>query len=97
MHADLSAFPHALARLCIFAQFVGGYGEVRCRVRVVSAHSRDVVYQSPVQIVRFDERRQTRYFALRLTQITIHAAGEYWVEFYCNDQFVDDATLRFFA
>jgi len=91
----VSAFPHALARLCIFARLVGGYGEVRCQIRVVNAHDRDVVYQSPAQIVRFDDRRQTRYFVLQLTQITIHAAGEFWVEFYCNDQFVDDATLRF--
>jgi hypothetical protein len=91
----VQAFPHTLARLGIFAQLVSGYGAVRCQVRVVSAHNREVVYQSPAQTVRFDERRQTRYFVLRLAQLTIHAAGEFWVELYCNDEFVDDATLRF--
>jgi hypothetical protein len=64
------AFPHTLAKLCIFVQLVNGYGEVNCRVRIVNASNRDIMYQSPVHVVRFDDRRQTRYFRLKLTQIT---------------------------
>jgi len=88
------AFPHTLAKLCIFAQLVGGFGDVRCQVQVVNASNRDVVYRSPARTVRFDDRRQTRYYSLKLTQIIIPAPADFWVEFFCNDQFVDDATLR---
>jgi len=62
------AFPHVLPRLCVFAQLVGGHGEVNCIVRVVNAQNRDVVYESPRQTVRFDDRRQTRYFMLKITE-----------------------------
>jgi hypothetical protein len=88
------AFPHVIPRLCDFAQLIGGYGEVRCVVRVVNAHNQDVAYQSSERLVRFDDRLQTRYFSLRLEQVTIHTPGDFWVEFTCNDQFVDDAVLR---
>ena len=78
----------------MFAQLIGGHGDVRCRVRIVNARNRDVVYESAEQVVRFSDRLQTRYFTLRLVGITVHDPGDFWVEFSCNDQFVDDAVLR---
>ncbi len=94
--ARVASFPHTLAKLCVFAVLVNGYGDVSCRVRIVNAHGREVVYESAEQVLRFDDRAQTRYFTLRLTQITVPAPGEFWVELFCNKRFVDDATLRFF-
>jgi len=88
------AFPHVIPQLCVFAQLVGGHGDVRCVVRVVNAQTRDVAYQSTERVIRFDDRLQTRYFSLRLAQVTVHAPGEFWVEFHCNGQFVDAAVLR---
>jgi hypothetical protein len=88
------AFPHTIARLCIFAVLVGGYGDVRCRVRVVNAHNREVAYESPLRTIRFDDRLQTRYYAHRLEQITISAPRAFWVELTCNDEFIDDASLH---
>lgn len=87
-------FPHTLAKLCVFAQLVGGLGDVRRHVEVVDAASGEVAYRSPARVVRFDDRRQTRYYYLKLTQIVLPAAAEFWVEFFCNGQFLDDATLR---
>lgn len=87
------AFPHTLPRLCVFARLIGGHGEVKCRVEIVNAQSRTLMYTSPDQTLRFDDRRQTRYFTLRLTGISIPGPGEYWVEFYCNGRFVDDSVL----
>lgn len=67
------AVPHTIPHLCVFAQLIGGHGEVRCRVRIVNAHNRDVVYESAEQVVRFDDRLKTRYFILRLAGITARA------------------------
>ena len=88
------SFPHVLPRLGIFAQLVGGFGEVPCVVRVVNAHNRELVYESPVRTVAFGDRLDTRYFVMRLANITIRTAGDFWVEFYCGGLFVDDALLR---
>ncbi len=88
------SFPHVLARLCVFAQLIGGHGEGRSRVRIVNANSLETVYESPDQVIRFDDPLQTRYVALRLLGITIHGPGEYWVELTWDGQFVDDAVLR---
>lgn len=91
------SFPHVIPRLCVFARLIGGHGEVLCRVRIVNAQNRDVVYESADQPIRFDDRLQTRFFSLRLNQITVHAPGDFWVEFYCSGQFVDDAVLQILA
>jgi hypothetical protein len=93
---QVPTFPHTLDKLCVFAKLVGGLGDVRCHVEVVSAASGEVVYRSPTRVVRFDDRRQTRYYFLKLAQIILPAAGEFWVEFFCNGQFMDDATLRIY-
>jgi hypothetical protein len=88
------ALPHAIPKLCVFARLVGGHGDVRCRVRVVSARDLSVVYESADQPVRFADPLQTRYFVLRLTDVTIHTPGVYWLELSCDGQFLDDAILR---
>jgi hypothetical protein len=90
------SFPHVLPRLCVFAQLIGGHGEGRCRVRIVAARNLDAVYESSDQVIRFDDRLETKYYTLRLRQITLHGPGEYWVELMWNGRFVDDAVLRVF-
>lgn len=90
-------FPYTLAKLCVFARLVNGYGPVRCRVRIVDGGTRETVYESVENVLRFTDRMQTKYFLLRLTEIAVPAAGTFWVELYCNDVFVDDATLRFLS
>jgi hypothetical protein len=87
-------FPHIVPRLGVFAQLIGGYGDVRCRIRIVNAHTHAEVYQSGEQTIRFDDRLQTKYFVMRLSQITVHGPSDYWVEFFCDDQFMDDAVLH---
>lgn len=88
------SFPHVLAKFCVFAQLIGGHGRVECVVRIVNAQNRDVVYESSTQSVHFTDRRQTRYFILKLTDLKIHSPGDYWVELMCNNQFVDDAVFQ---
>ena len=67
---------------------------VRCSIRVVNSANRELTYESAEFPLRFNDRRQTRYFVLRITGIGIQEPGEYWVELQCNGQFVDDAVLR---
>ncbi|HXD86182.1 MAG TPA: hypothetical protein VN641_06795 [Urbifossiella sp.] len=88
------SYPYRIKKLCVFAQLIGGQGDVACVVRIVNSANRGLVYESEPFRLRFEERRQTRYFVLRITDIAIQAAGEYWVELTCDGSFVDDAVLR---
>ena len=88
------AFPHTLPQLCVFARLIDGFGDVRCRVEVSRASDRSLIYRSPERVLIFPDRHQTRYYILRMQQVRCPAAAEYWVEFFCNDEFVDDAVLR---
>lgn len=87
------AFPHTLARLCVFAKLSGGLGDARCRVRIVDMRDLSTFYQTAEHVIPFRDRRQILYATFRLENLTWSAAGEFVVEFFCDDQFVEDAVL----
>lgn len=89
-----AAFPYTLGKLCIFAQLVGGIGPVTLRLDVVRAAIREVIYSSGPRNVAFPGRHTTVAFSLRLRQFVFPAPGEYWVELYCQDQFLDDRLIH---
>jgi len=42
----------------------------------------------------FRDRRQKQYFVLRLENIALLHPGEYWIELFCDGQFIDDANFN---
>lgn len=88
------AFPYALDKLCVFAQLVGGVGEVTCRAEVIRATTNRAIYVSGRQRLTFPGRHTTVTYLLRLRRFVFPAPGEYTVELFCEDQFVDDRLLH---
>lgn len=89
-----SAFPYTLGKLCIFAQLAGGIGEVPARLDIVRAATGDIIYSTGSRLLRFPGRQTTITFSLRLQQFPFPAPGEYLVEFFCYDRYIDDRLLR---
>ncbi|HET6575754.1 MAG TPA: hypothetical protein VFG68_19290 [Fimbriiglobus sp.] len=91
--ADAS-FPYTLGKLCVFAQLVSGVGQVAMRLDIVRAVTRDVIYSSGPRHLSFPGRHTTLTFSLRLRQFVFPAPGGYWVELFCQDQFLDDRLIH---
>ena len=88
------SFPHTLARMCVFAQFEDGFGDAELQVFVVSAATGQVAFYSPVYRVPFTNRLAVVSVNIRLTDCPFPAAGEYWVELYCDRAIIGDRTLH---
>ncbi|MBA4065790.1 MAG: hypothetical protein C0501_19145 [Isosphaera sp.] len=80
----------------MFARLSDGFGDIRCRVRMVDARDGATVLETAERVLSFRDRRQTLYANLRLANLTWSGPGEFVVELYCDGEFVDDATLSVF-
>jgi hypothetical protein len=89
-----SPYPFRLGQLCVFAQLIGGAGEVPAHVEVVQADTEALVYVSPEQRLRFPRRHTTVSALFRIRNLVFPGPGQYFVEFYCHDNFLDDRLLH---
>jgi hypothetical protein len=87
------AFPHVLPRLCVFAKLSDGFGDVRCRVRIVDVQDLTAAFETSERTIHFRDRRQILYAMFKIEKLRFLAPGEFVVELFCNDEFVDDAVL----
>ena len=91
---DGAGYPCRLGRLCVFAQLIGGIGEVSLRLEVVSAENEAIIYTSPEQPVRFPDRRTTMSACFRILECPFPRPGVYLVELYAQGVFLDDRALH---
>jgi hypothetical protein len=87
-------YPFCLGQLCVFAQLVGGVGEVPTTVEVVNAETETVVYAFPEQGLRFASRQTIVSACFRIRNCVFSEPGVYVVELYCQGTFIDDRTLH---
>ncbi len=88
-----TTFPYALAKVCIFAWLRGGRGRVRSRIDIVQASTDTLVGRTADFVLDFTIR--TTHFAnYRLNRFPFPEPGYYYVELYCEGQFIDDQVVR---
>jgi hypothetical protein len=90
-------YPFRLGQLCVFAQLVGGVGEVPIHVEIVDPETEEVIYAFPEQRLRFSSRQATVSASFRIRNCSFSRPGVYVVELYCQDTFLDDRALHLLA
>ena len=96
----LEFLPNSLSiieEFCVFFDFVGGVAESIIRVEICDPRSDTVVFRTADRVVRFSGRHTTVAVNFRLKDIAIPDPGDYIIEVYCNNEFVDDRLLRITA
>lgn len=88
-----STFPHAQGQFVIFAQLVGGFGQVPFYFDVTFAQSGQVVYTTNTHRLAFPRRDQLVQLAYTMHGCQFPAPGLYLVELYCDGQWVADTSL----
>jgi hypothetical protein len=89
-----SPFPYCLAKLCVFVWWRDGLGKLKSRIDVVQASTGTVLRRTGDCILDFEERTSTIFARYRLEICTFPEAGNYYVEVYCQDEFVDDQLIQ---
>jgi hypothetical protein len=88
-----STFPYRLRKVCVFAWMRGGRGRVRTRVDIVQAATDTLVGRTRDLVVDFTQR--VAHFAVyRLHRFPFPQPGDYRVELYCENQFIDDQLVQ---
>ncbi len=92
-----ATFPFQLAKLCLFVCWRDGLGSLRTRVELVQASTGESIRTSANFVVEFTKRNSIRYARYLLEGCVCPEPGEYWVELYCEDEFVDDQVIHILA
>jgi hypothetical protein len=87
------AYPHTQARFCVFAQLVGGLGEVPFFVDVIFRPRNELVRTTQVQQLRFPDREVVVQMASEIQGCAFPAPGPYLLELYCDNTCVADVPL----
>ncbi|MCI0460540.1 MAG: hypothetical protein L0Z62_26600 [Gemmataceae bacterium] len=91
--ADAS-FPYSLAKVCVFVWWRDGFGKVRTRVDIVQASTETVIRRTRDCILDFEQRTDSVFARYKIENCTFPEPGYYYVEVYCEGEFVDDQILR---
>ena len=88
------AFPYCLPRLCVFVWWRDGLGKPKSRIDIVQASTGTLVRRTKDCILNFEQRTDSVFARYKLENCTFPAPGFYFVEVYCEGEFVDDQLLR---
>ena len=89
-----SGFPHTQAKVCVFAQLRGGWGDIPVHVEIMHADSDELLRKVGPFAVSFRDRSLTYRVRCQIEGVVFQGPGVYVVELYCDQQFVDDQTFR---
>jgi hypothetical protein len=89
-------YPYQLGKLCVFAEFTDGFGELPFHAEITQLATQETVLRTKEHRVRFPHRHACMKVCFRLKECMFPAPGDYAVELYCRDQFIDDRILHLF-
>jgi hypothetical protein len=87
-------FPFQLGKLCAFAWLRGGRGRVTFRVDIVSARTGEVVGRTPHRELDLANPNRSFYVKFLIPDFPFPEAGVYFVELFCDNEFLDDQPIH---
>jgi hypothetical protein len=89
--AQADGFPHVHIRIVVFAEFVDGLGNVPFVIRIVDAGNAELIYETPVRHLQFQDRMTVVQFVHNLQMVPFRRPGVYLIELWSDDEFMADA------
>ena len=86
-------YPHTQNRFCVFAQLVGGLGNVPFSIDIIYRPLDGVVWSAKVRHLRFPSREVVVQMVAEIRNCTFPDPGPYLLELYCNGVAVADVPL----
>jgi hypothetical protein len=90
-------YPHTQTRFCVFAQLVGGLGDVPFFIDIVFRERAEVVWTTGVHRLHFPNREVVVQMVVEIQGCEFAKAGSYLLELYCDNVCVADVPLHLLA
>jgi hypothetical protein len=87
-------YPHRQSHFVVFAQLLGGLGQVPFYIDVRYAADGSLVHSTKAQLLYFPNRDTVMQLAYTIHNCRLPQPGIYLVELCCNGQWVADTTLK---
>jgi hypothetical protein len=87
-------FSYYLAKLCVFAWWRDGLGKVRTRIDLLQASTQILIRRTSDCTIDFASRTTSVFARYRLENCVFPEAGVYYIELFCEDEFVDDQIIQ---
>jgi hypothetical protein len=87
-------FPIVLPKISVFSWLRDGRGKIGSHVDVVQGTSNKVIRRTQQYILNFEERGHALWARFKLLNLSFPAPGYYWVELFCEGDFMDDQVLH---
>lgn len=88
------AFPYCHKKISVFARLRGGSGNVPVHLEISQAATGEMIRRTPNFILPFLDRTKAYDFICSIVDLIFPTPGVYFVEMYCNNEFVDDQAIR---
>ena len=86
--------PYRLGKLCVFVWWRDGFGKVTSRIDIVQASTGTIVRRTRDCLIGFERRTDSVFARYMIDDCTFPELGYYYVEMYCEGEFVDDQLIR---
>jgi hypothetical protein len=87
-------YPHRHPSFCVFVQLSDAVGELPSYLEIIEASSDEVIFRTATHQLVFPRRRFILRAIFRLRNCLFPRPGVYWIQLYCNGQFLTDYPLR---
>lgn len=86
-------YPHIHIQFSIFCEFTDGFGELPFTVKMIAAETGQLVFSTPERMMTFPGRLTTVQLVYTLQVVPFRQAGVYFIELWCDNEFVADVRL----
>jgi hypothetical protein len=87
-------YPHVQRQFVVFAQMIGGLGQVPFYLDVRFAAADELVHTTSAQTLHFPDRQRVVQMAYTIQGCRFAQPGRYLVELFCDGQWVADTALQ---
>lgn len=91
--ARADSYPHERIQIVVFAELVGGLGNLPFTIEIVNARSGATIFRTRERVLRFKDRLEVMQLAHAIHFIRFSSPGVYFVQLWCNNRFIADARL----
>jgi hypothetical protein len=88
------AYPHVQQHFVIFAQLIGGLGQIPFYFDVTFPQTGQLVHTTNIHVANFPRRDKLIQLAFTMQRCLFPTPGAYLVELFCDGQWVADTSLE---